>query len=827
MKVSWKWLSEFVSLKSFKGPSELAHFLTQRGFEVESWQDLAQGLELVITAQVASLKPHPNADRLQLCEVKIGTSGKPLDIVCGARNMKVGDKVALAQVGAQLPNGVKIQKSQIRGSTSEGMLCSETELGFSKEGEGIIILPPETPLGVPLADALGREDAIFEVSVTPNRGDCLSHLGIAREIAAGTNQKIRMPKIPKVTLKGSSIKTSLHAKQDATQFLGVLIEGVQIAPSPEWLRQRLEALGNRSINNVVDASNWVLMELGHPMHTYDADRLEGNELSVRTAQKGESLLLLDQQKITLKGFELVIADRKRPVALAGVMGGGETEVSDKTTRIFIECAEFSSLLVRKAASAHQRHTEAAQRFERGVDPEGLQDALSRLTQIILQVAGGKVVGGVATVQKEKPLKPISVDPAYFSRFLGVEIAPARAKKELEKLGCKVQGTGRSWKVQPPSFRKDLKIPQDLCEEIARGMGYDQIPSTLPSVSRLSRSPWASALALKFDLVEKARDALASEGLHEAIGYSFTSQAWLKKFNLQSEVALLNPLSEDQEVMVPSLIPGLVQMALRNWNRHFGSDALALRYFQIRPSFALKNATQTVEASSQLETTVQEGWRVGVLLSGPRFEVGLRETLQEVDLFDLKGIVENLLGALGTRGFRIEPLNSSAPTALVQRVGSLFHPQQACQLNLLNQASGVFGRLHPRLESELQCRAPIWLAELDWSKIEEASPSVIEPRAFKRWSEFPIIERDFSLLIPGSTKSDKITQIALSVGKPLVKVARIFDIYRGQQVAEGMTSVSVRVIFSEEGRSLKESEAEEVSQKILTRWKTELGAQLRT
>jgi phenylalanyl-tRNA synthetase beta chain len=367
MHISWNWLSELVDLSRLGGPKELAELLTKRGLEIEEIRSMSKGFEKVITAQILELNPHPQADRLSLCKVTIG-QGEVLEIVCGAQNMKAGDKVALAQIGAKLPNGMTIVQSKIRGIVSNGMLCSEEELGLKDKSEGILILAPETPLGRPLAEILGRDDTVLTFKLTSNRGDCLSHFGMAREIAAATGQSLRRPegiKVENYFKKGLLIKVSLEAGELSPQFWGCIIEGVKIGPSPAWVVRRLETLGHRSINNVVDATNLVMLELGHPLHAYDADRIEGEKICVRMSREGEQLPLLDAQTVTLAGSELVIADAKRAVGLAGVMGGGNSEVQVGTTRVFLECAEFSPAHVRRAAARHQRHTDAAHRFERG------------------------------------------------------------------------------------------------------------------------------------------------------------------------------------------------------------------------------------------------------------------------------------------------------------------------------------------------------------------------------------------------------------------------------------------------------------------------------
>lgn len=819
MRVSWNWLSELVDLSGMKGPQGLAELLTSRGLEVEAIERMDQGFEKVVTAQILERKPHPQADRLSLCKVTIG-AGEPLDIVCGAQNMKAGDKVALAQVGANLPNGLKIQQGKIRGEISNGMLCSEEELKLKEKSEGILILPPETKLGEPLARFLGRDDTLLTLKLTANRGDCLSHYGLAREIAAALGKPVRRPEAAAVEMKGSPISVSLEAGDAGSQFFGVYVEGVKIGPSPAWLVKRLEAVGSRSINNVVDATNLVMLELGQPVHAYDADRIEGKKIRVRMAQKGETLPLLDGTTVTLTGSELVIADENRAVGLAGVMGGGNSEVQDSTKRVFLECAEFDPKIVRRASSRLQKKTDAAHRFERGIDADGLPHAVARLTRLVLELAGGKVVGGASAKLPRPPVPAIAVNDAFFPEFLGMDVDAARAESILTGLGCKVEKNAKKgeWLVTPPSFRRDLSIREDLAEEIARSIGYDAIHETVPP---LTGEPGSSleggAVALR--TLQQAKDALVEAGLNETVNFSFTSRAWLARFGLSSDAPVMNPLSEEHETLVPSLIPGIVRNALDNWNHHFGSESLAIRLFELRPVFG---APGPIAARGEMETGVEEKWRLAIALSGPRFAGGLRNELGEVDFFDLKAIVDRLFEALGTRGIRFQPLSAS-------RTGGnpLFHPGQTVEvLAGKGDVIGHIGLLHPGKARELKARAPLWLAEIDWDTLRKLSRGAAGVPTFKPWPQFPPMERDFALLVKADVPADKITQVALKAGKPLAKVAKIFDVYKGSQVAEGMTSIAVRVIFYEESRSLQLPEAEAASAQILAAWQKELGIQLR-
>jgi len=826
MIVSWNWLNDWVDCSKVEGgPKGLALLLTGLGLEVEGVRSLAEGMDLVLTVKILEKQKHPTADRLTVCMVSAGNPNEgPLQIVCGATNMKAGDIVACAQVGALLPNGLKIEKSKIRGVESFGMLCSEEELCLKSKSEGILILPPTTQLGKKLSKVLGLDDVLFDVNITPNRGDCLSHVGIAREVAASLGLELKKPKTTFIELNGSPVLTGLEAGASSEQFLGCTIEGVKVGPSPDWMVKKLEAIGARSINNVVDCTNYVLYELGQPTHAYDANQI-GKKLIVRTAKQGEALALLDDGEVKLQGFELVIADEKQSVSLAGVMGGRDSQVTEKTQNLFLECAEFSPTLVRKAAFLHQRRSEASLRFEKGIDPEGLHFALSRLAQLIIETAGGKIKGGVSSVSKRresqvlKEGRKIEVKPDFFQNFLGMDVSESSAKKILGQLKCEVVSRGPMWVVRVPNYRQDLNTQEDLSEEIARTIGYDKIPSTIPVLTSSPQICFETTVGEELELIDRAKDSFVKNGFLENLQFAFTSKKWLSEFGLSSSIQVINPLSEEQEVMIPSLIPGLVETALKNWNHHFGSEILPLRLFELRPSFVKE---KEVKAHSNSDTGTFEELKLAFFMSGPRYAEGLRAELGEVDLYDLKAVMESFFDEMGTKGVRFRSFSMFDDPFL----GQILHPAKSIEVLVGKDKIGAFGEAHPKLKKQMKFRTNAFLGELNWPMISKLSRKASLSRKYKSWPEYPPIERDFALLVKSDVTSDKIVQIALKAGQPLAKVAKIFDIYKGHQVAEGMTSFAVRVIFFEEGRSLKEDEADLASSKILAQWKSSLGAELR-
>jgi phenylalanyl-tRNA synthetase beta chain len=837
MKISYQWLSEWVDLSRLKnkhplgkdGPESLGDLLTTRGLEIESLQSLAAGLEKVVTAKILERNKHPEADRLSVCKVTLG-QGEPLEIVCGAQNMKAGDIVCLAQIGAALPNGLKIEKSKIRGVVSHGMLCSESELGFKAESDGILIMPPETPLGWKLPDVLGIDDTILEVKLTANRGDCLSHRGMAREVAAALETSVKNPKISELKFQNSPIQIRLSAGEDAPQFYGCFIDSVTVGPSPDWLKKRLEAIGQRSINNLVDVSNYLMFELGFPVHIYDADKLEGGVIEVRRSKPGEKLLLLDGAEIETTGEELLIVDGKKPVGLAGVMGGGNSEVSESTRRVFLECAEFNPTLVRRAAFRFGRRSEASLRFEKGIDSAGLREAISRLADLVVKVSSTAKnqpeIKGAAfkQIRAPAPRKSVSVTAQYINDFLGTQVEPEKMVSILKGLDCRVEtASSGALTVTPPSYRLDLNIKEDIAEEVARTVGYDSIPSTIPVLTGMPSPRQGNSTAHRLQVIQKIKETLAKSGLHEVVNYAFQSEAWLQKFGMASQVKVLNPLSEEQAAMVPSLLPGLMGTYLENQRHHFGSEPLAIRLFEVRPVFEISGNIQAQDVSplgGEMSTGVVERWKIAFLISGPRFAQAMKQELGEVDFYDLKNVVETLFEELGTKGMRVR----AADSQLLQSLSTLFHSGQTAQVAAGKDPLGFYGRIHPRLESELKVRHAVFWGEFDLEPVIELTPS--RERAFKAWSAFPTMERDFALLVDQTVTADQIVQSALKIGKPIAKVVKIFDTYKGAQLPEGKISIGVRVIFGEETKSLEEKQVETVSQAMVKKWAEEFGAALR-
>lgn len=819
MKISYQWLNELIDLSAIGSPENLAKVLTARGLEVEEIQAQGKGLEKVVSARIVKKDQHPQSDRLSYCEVDIGV-GKNLFIVCGATNHKQGDIVAASLIGAELPNGLKIGRSKIRGVESEGMLCSESELGLAKESEGIIILPASTPIGKPIAEILGLSDTILTLKLYANQGHFLSHIGVAREVAAHLGKKFEdSRKLFSGDVKPGKFKVELQAGADAPQFHAVEIEGVKIGPSSPGLKSRLEAIGARSINNVVDATNLVLFETGQPVHAYDADRLEGATIGVRVAKAGEKLPLLDETEIECKGDELVIFDGKKAVGLAGVMGGGNSEVSDGTTRLLLEVAEFSSSLVRKAKVRHQKHSEAAARFEKGIDPANNEHVMRRLIALITEHAGGKVTGGVHMKTADTSARAAIVLPFdYCTNYLGFDVPKDKVAQILTGLECKVSEKNGAFEVIPPTYRHDLNLKQDLTEEVARTIGYDAIPSTIPP---LSSAPKARSQA-DFVILNRAKEAFVRIGLSETINYSFRSKSELDQLGMKSTAKLLNPLSEAYEYLVPSLIPGLLENLRESTRKHFGSDPLALPIFEIRPTFHHPEG-QAIEVKSNSDTGVTEQWKVAFLLTGPESPVRLSSEDRLYDFYDAKGVVQSFFDQLGTKGLRMMGLDQSRSKSALH---ANLHPGQSAILLLGNQEIGAFGRLHPKIEKSEKFKNPVWIGEWDFEALKKMSRSAYSAKTFEPWAETPPIERDFAFLLDAHVKADAVIAAIQKAGKPLLKTARVFDRYQGGQVAAGKVSLAFRTIFRDDMRALTDAEIEPLSAAIIASVTKEFGAELR-
>ncbi|MDD2365186.1 MAG: phenylalanine--tRNA ligase subunit beta [Desulfuromonadaceae bacterium] len=802
MIVTYNWLKEFVNFS--ETPEELAELLTMLGLEVEGMEKFGADMDDVVVAVVEEKQQHPNADKLSVCRVNNGK--EILNVVCGAQNFKQGDTVALAQVGAELPGNFKIKKSKIRGEESSGMLCSEKELGLADESSGIVVLAKDiAPLGTPVFEALALKDTIFEIGLTPNRSDCLSAIGIARDIAAKLNLKLTPPDI--AIIEGadevsSSISVTIESPDICPRYAARYISGCRIAPSPEWLVKRLNAIGIRSINNVVDITNLVMMELGQPLHAFDCEHLSGSRILVRTAKEGESFTTLDNQQRTLTSTDLVICDAERPVALAGIMGGLNSEIEKTTTSILLESAFFKPAAIRKTAKRLGLHTESSHRFERGVDIDGVIRAIDRAASLIVALAGGVLAKGCVDIYPGKSDRvAISFRPEKANELIGIELDNDNIIEILTRLECKVlPSINGAFLVTPPHYRIDIEREIDLIEEIARLNGYDKIPATMPIAKVISDRP------TKHQQIEiQLRELLVNSGMAEIINFSFTAPEAAGKLLLSEDdqrrttIKLANPLIDEQSVMRTSLLPGLLETVARNLNFR----SLDLKLFEMRRIYL------PVEGEDMPREPL---WIAGAI-TGSRDGGGWSRPNEAVDFFDVKGIVETVLDTFKIGGV-------SWDTDLLE---PYYHPGKACRIMAGRECIGSVGEIHPIVQKNFEIEKTVYCFELDFEKLVKLAKSKTTITAPSR---FPDSSRDIAMLIPEELQVSKVIESIKAVKAKEIEQIQIFDVYRGKGVPEGQKSVAVHIRYRSFERTLTEEEISELHKKIITNLTDKLKVTLR-
>ncbi|MGB9627660.1 MAG: phenylalanine--tRNA ligase subunit beta [Thermodesulfobacteriota bacterium] len=801
MKISLNWLKDYVDIQM--DLKDLVNLLTMAGLEVEEVLSVGEGFEKVIVAEIESIQKHPNADRLSW--VKVKTDQESLSIVCGATNIKEGQKVPLALVGAKLPNGMEIKRSKIRGVTSEGMLCSEIELGLGEDASGIMILSSSLPVGSDLGEVLGLKDVILNLSITPNRPDCLCVIGVAREIAALTHQKVRYPKIL-LSDQGDEI----HQRTSVTildpdlcpRYVARMIEGVKIGPSPLWMKNRLEKVGIRSINNVVDVTNYVMMEYGQPLHAFDFELLEEGRIVVRRAQQGESFFTLDGVKRTLTQEMLVICDGVKPVAIAGVMGGLNSEIKEDTKVVLLESAYFSPMENRWTSKQLGLETEAAYRFGRGIDYGGCVTAANRAAQLIQESTGGRVLEGVIDAYPKviKP-NPIRLRVKRIHQILGIEVSSEKVKDYLKSLELEVaEGDGEDFIVHPPTFRRDLEREIDLIEEIARMDGYENIPTTLPQ-----GSPSGEERSKNLLIEKKAIDLLLHQGYHEVITYSFTSPSSCDFLGLRpddprrKQIRILNPLTEDFSVMRTSLIPGLLEVARYNISR----KNLNLKLFELRKVFLYQEG----------EKLPKEVKFLTGLAMGMDHEPHWAYPLRAIDFYDIKGAIENILEELQVKKVKF----------IKAKDIPYLHPGKASRLFVEEKEVGVLGEVHPDVLNHYGIHERIYLFEIDF---EELVRRAGEGRRFQPLPKFPEVYRDLSVVVREEIEAEKIGEAIWGVKEPLIQEIRLFDVYQGPPIPKGKRGVSYRIRYQAPDRTLTDEEVNQIHEKVIVQLREAFGVELR-
>jgi len=811
MKVSLKWLNDHVDILDYMSKAgELAKMLTAAGLEVEAVENPAEQFKFVVTGKIEKLDKHPNADRLTVCQVDAG-EGSLRQIVCGAKNHKAGDHVVVTLPGAVLPGNFEIKKSKIRDVESLGMLASEVELGLAKESPGIMILPKGSPIGKPFAEFQGLDDVILEINVTPNRADCLSHLGLARELACLLDRKLKAPKIEMKTSAAvktkDTVKLSVKTPELCSRYAGRVIQGVKVGPSPAWLKQRLESVGLNSINNVVDVTNFIMFDLGQPLHAFDVAALKGSAIIVGKATAGEKFKTLDGTEMTLTGDELTIRDAERAVCIAGAIGGLNSGVTENTTDLFIESAHFAMDSVRRTARRHGLQTDSSYRFSRGTDPSGVVNALERAVSLIQQVAGGEAAKDHWDLEaKSKDRPAIQVTAEYVGQRLGYEVKAKDLEKWLKRLGCEVKASGDKFSVSAPSYRMDLEIPEDLVEEFGRLNGYDNIPDTLPV---MGSAPLAHDKPFGFDqrLSELARAA----GFSQTVNYGFTGAKYQADtlgpgeayraagLEMDSEaVKLKNPLSEDLDVMRLSLLPGLLRNLLHNV-RHGQNTG---RLFEI--GFVFRRGPEGYTQDPRFSLAAW-GEATGLWNKGG--------DAQRV-FFDVKARVSSILEKLLIQGVQWKELTNTP---------KLLHPAQAAVLFVEGRNVGFVASVHPQWASSNKVRVPVVLAEIDVKAIGRGQPRTVK---FKPVSKFPAVERDLAFVMPKSLRAqDVATEIKKAAG-PLLQSIDVFDVFEGGNLPADHQSVAYRMIFQDQEATLTDERLSALQTQIMAAVEKKLSIKVR-
>ncbi len=782
MKLSTKWLHEWVNPNDIN-ISQLAEKLTMAGLEVESVSSVGAGLDGVQVGKVLAITPHPDADRLRVCQVSLTEGGEPLTIICGAPNVRAGLKVAVATLGAVLPGDIKIRQAKIRGIASSGMLCSVKELGIAEESEGIMELPADAPLGISIGEYLGLPDHIIDVSLTPNRGDCLSVVGIAREVSVICNSPLHTLKQQEIPPTTDTVFPITVANSAACpRYVGRVITGINPqAISPLWMQQRLQRSGLRSIHPVVDVTNYVMLELGQPLHAFDLNMLT-EQIVVRMSEPAEKVTLLDGQTLSLTEPALVIADKQQILAIAGIMGGQQSAVTSHTTDLFIESAFFTPDAIRPTLRQLPLKSDSAHRFERGVDPELAWPAMQRATELLLSIVGGQA-GPVIQIEDQgqfpKP-KVITLRRSRIKRILGIQWPDEVVTDILQRLGMSLTPDPEGWRVTAPSYRFDIHLEIDLIEELARIYGYSQIDS------KAMQAPLTMQPAPEQQLVaSRIRSFWADRGYSEAINYSFIDPTLAQLINPdQAPLTLSNPISAEMAVMRTSLWPGLLQTAVFNLNR----QQSRLRLFEIGVCF-----TGTIEQLNQ------EGRIAGIATGGAALEQwAIME--RPVDFFDIKGDLETFSSLTKEGNYTFAPAQHPA-----------LHPGRSAVIKQADRHVGYVGALHPQLQRTLGFSAPVYMFELLLNEVTQAAlPLYSTP------SKYPSIRRDLAFIISEEISWQKIRDsIQTSVGGTLKNI-QLFDIYRGEGIDPAKKSIALGLTFQLASRTLIDEEVDTmVSQVIKT------------
>ena len=810
MQVSMKWLHDYIDFNETS--DELADKLTMAGIPVENVVHAGEGLEKVVTGKVESIERHPDSDHMFITQMNVGQP-ELVQIVTGAQNVKQGDIVPVAMIGAKLPNGLKISKGKLRGVASNGMLCSADELRMDltaltdEQKDGIYILPVDTEVGIPAKDALGLDDDILEFELTANRGDCFSVFGLVREIAVLTGNTPKWPEI-KVNEDDEAstadmVKIGIEANDLCSRFSARVLKNVKIMESPEWMQVRLENAGIRSINNIVDVTNFVMVELGQPMHAYDYDQIAGASLTARRAVAGENLHTLDDSERTAKGEELVIADSEKPAGLAGVMGGLESEVTDNTTTVVLEAAAFNGASIRRTSRACGLHSEASGRFERGVDVTGTIRALDRAAQLLQDMGACTVTKGVVDVYPVEK-EPVSVDftPEQINKRLGTDITAAKMVEILESLGFKCEDDGQGgYHVAVPSWRNDVTFMEDLSEEVARIYGFENIHATTPVGTMVQgvQSPLQN-------FIDRIKITLTHIGMNEELSFSFTNADMFDKMlipadsPLRQAIPIMNPLTDDAPLVRTSLLASVLENACRNLSRK-NED---IRLYDVAPVFYPK--------ALPLTELPDEVVKVAGFMCGRRNPMSWNTDNDLVDFYDAKGIVEELLSKLNITRCQVVAGEYTA-----------MHPGKTALFKKGKDIVAAVGELHPQVAENLGISKKAYIFEMDVPTLMKYSSDKF---SFDVLPKYPAIVRDLAMLVDDGINAADIEKTITKNGGKFFKNVTLFDVYTGKQIAEGKKSMAFTMLFQSNDKTLTDDEVDESFNKIIAAVEKEFNAELR-
>ncbi|MCH8927561.1 MAG: phenylalanine--tRNA ligase subunit beta [Candidatus Marinimicrobia bacterium] len=794
MKISLNWLSDYIELDN--SAEEIAEMLTMAGLEVTSVSS-GGDYEGIVVGEVVDCVKHPNADKLSLCTLNVGED-ESLSIVCGAPNVEKSQKVAVALVGATLPDGLKIKKAKIRGEESRGMICSEKELGLSDEADGILVLPKSSLIGSPLSDTIEPSDTVFELDLTPNRPDGLSHIGVARDLSAILGKDL---KYPEIKLKESNDKTSssvtlqIDDKEGCPRFACRVIKDIKINESPQWLKQRLQSVGLRSINNVVDAANYVLMELGNPIHTFDLDLLKDNKIIVRAAGKDEEVTTLDGTKRKLSEGTVLVCDAEKPVGIGGIMGMANSEVTDKTVNLLIECAYFDPGRIRSSSKHLGLSTDASKRFERGCDPNNIEFTLNRITSIILDTAGGNALQGIVDIYPDK-IDKIKIHVRYkrVCDIIGMDIPEDKIKDILNRLEYEtISDDEESITLLAPTFRPDVEREIDIIEEIARIIGYDNIPPSEYARISLSRSKDSTE-----SLNIKLKNIFVGLGFTEIYTNSLMPQnLWELAGEGGEPVKISNPISLEMQYLRSSLMPRLLETVQYNFNRQRDG----VRFFE--------DGVVAV-ADDKSETGVKETHKFGAIVSGIQSVLNWSNKPEKADFFVLKGLLESLLYSCGYAQVTLEPSSKE-------------YMEDSYTISADNVELGVIGEISNEVIKKFDLEDKVYYFELN---VDPLYVQIKKEVTFSEPSKYPQIERDISFIVDDKVSSGELMGIVGKEGGGLLESSLISSVYKGKPLAEGEKSITYNLRFISYDRTLEEVEIDSICNKIMEAAGKSVGAKIR-